>query len=92
MNAEIAESLLNGVDVEIDLDVAIAGQRMNLRGRRREYELRLESWRSLIRLLRRLRSHGLGFSQLWRARRFLVSSGRRLSVIIKGRRRFSIGR
>ena len=92
MNVDIAESMLNGVDVEVDLDVVAAGQRMSLRGRRAEYELRLESWRSLLRLIRLLRRNGLGWWEFWRIRRFLISCGRRLSVIINERRRFSIGR
>jgi hypothetical protein len=92
VNFGVAESLLNGVDLEIDLDVTVAGQRLQIRGRRGAYELRLDSWGGLIRLLRRLRNHGLGFSQLWRGRRVLVSSRRRFSIIIKDRRRLSIGR
>lgn len=92
MNVEFAESLLNGVDIEIDLDVVTAGQRISLRGRRGKYELHLESWRSLLRLIRLLRSDGLGWGEFWRVRRFLISGGRRLSVIINARRRFSIGR
>jgi len=91
MSFPISTETLSRFDINLDLEIAQGGHSYQICGEAKHYKLQVSSWSSFLSLLNFLRKSHIGWLEIWKVRGALKASGRKLCIIVKGDRRFSIG-